>query len=198
MEPVGDVGDEIEIGIAGDAYIGWSVKYGKKIVDGLEPYDIAWIKKPVIADDIDGYAEAREAAPMPILGGEHEFTRWDHEDLLEAEAVDILQPDVGRVGGITELQKVADIAEVHDAPAISHAGTNPTLNAIAGHTNIPMVEYFPTLQWFRERQTERESTYAATIFENPPSPADGSIPLPDEPDVSTQLNPEGLQQFAVE
>lgn len=151
-----------------------------------------------VRDDISGYAEVREAAPMPISGGEHEFTRWGHEDLLEEGAVDILQPDVGRVGGITELQKVADMAEVHDVPVIPHAGTNPTLHAIAGHTNMPMAEYFPTPEWFEERQEKRESTYADAIFQNPPSPENGSIPLPDEPGVSTQLNREALEHFAIE
>ena len=190
------VGDDIEI--AGDAYMGWSVKYAKKMTQRLGKYDMAWVEEPVIADDISGYAEVREAAPMPISGGEHEFTRWGHEDLLEEDAVDILQPDVGRVGGITELQKVADMAEVHDVPVIPHAGTNPTLHAIAGHTNMPMAEYFPIPEWFEERKEGQESTYADAIFENPPSPEDGSIPLPDDPGVSTQLNREALEHFAVE
>jgi L-rhamnonate dehydratase len=187
-----------EIDIAGDAYMGWSVKYAKKMTKRLAKYDMAWVEEPVIADDIDGYAEVREAAPMPISGGEHEFTRWGHEDLLEREAVDILQPDVGRVGGITELQKVADMAEIHDVPVIPHAGTNPTLHAIAGHTNMPMAEYFPTPEWFQEQQEEQGSTYANAIFENPPSPENGSIPLPDEPGISTQLNHDALEHFAVE
>jgi len=190
------VGDEIEI--AGDAYMGWSVSYAKKMVDRLEPYDMAWVEEPVIADDVSGYAEIREAAPMPISGGEHEFTRWGHERLLEEDAVDILQPDVGRVGGITEMQKVADMAEVHDVPVIPHAGTNPTLHAIAGHTNMPMAEYFPTPEWFKERRSEGESTYADAVFANPPQPEDGSIPLPDQPGVSTTLNRDALEKFAVE
>lgn len=197
VETVRDaVGHEIDI--AGDAYMGWSVKYAKKMTQRLAKYDMAWVEEPVIADDIRGYAEVREAAPMPISGGEHEFTRWGHEELLEREAVDILQPDVGRVGGITELQKVADMAEVHDVPVIPHAGTNPTLHAIAGHTNMPMAEYFPTPEWFQEQQEEKESTYADAIFENPPSPEGGSISLPDEPGLSTQLNREALEHFAVE
>jgi L-alanine-DL-glutamate epimerase-like enolase superfamily enzyme len=190
------VGDEIEI--AGDAYMGWSVRYAKKMTQRLEPYDMAWVEEPVIADDVSGYAAVREAAPMPISGGEHEFTRWGHEDLLEAGAVDILQPDVGRVGGITELKKVADVAEVHDVPVIPHAGTNPTLHAIAAHTNMPMAEYFPTPEWFEEQQEAQESTYADAIFENPPAPENGSIPLPEEPGLSTQLNREALEHFAVE
>ncbi|ELK50972.1 mandelate racemase [Haloferax sp. BAB-2207] len=61
-----------------------------------------------------------------------------------------------------------------------------------------MAEYFPTPEWFEERQEKRESTYADAIFQNPPSPENGSIPLPDEPGVSTQLNREALEHFAIE
>jgi L-alanine-DL-glutamate epimerase-like enolase superfamily enzyme len=189
------VGDDIDI--AGDAYMGWSVKYAKRMTKRLEKYDMAWLEEPVIADDIDGYVEIRKAAPMPISGGEHEFTRWGHERLLEQGAVDILQPDVGRVGGITELRKVADMAEVHGVPVIPHAGTNPTLHVIAAHTNMPMAEYFPTPNWFEERDKQKDSTYADAIFKNPPTPENGVIPLPDEPGLSTQLNHDALMHFSL-
>lgn len=189
------VGDDIDI--AGDAYMGWTVRYAKKMTQRLEEYDMAWVEEPVIPDDIDGYAEVREAAPMPISGGEHEFTRWGHEELLEEEAVDILQPDVGRVGGISEMKKIADMAEVHDVPVVPHAGTNPTLHVIAASTNAPMAEYFPIPNWYKERQ-EGESTYADAIFANPPSPEDGTLPLPEGIGVSAELNREALNHFAME
>lgn len=189
------VGDDIDI--AGDAYMGWSVRYAKKMTQRLEPYDMAWIEEPVIPDDIDGYAEVREAAPMPISGGEHEFTRWGHEELLEKEAVDILQPDVGRVGGISEMKKIADMAEVRDVPVIPHAGTNPTLHFIAASTNAPLAEYFPIPEWYKEQQ-EDDSTYADAIFANPPSPENGTLPLPEGVGVSAELNREALDHFAME
>ena len=189
------VGDEIDI--AADAYMGWTVRYAKKMTQRLERYEMAWIEEPVMPDNIEGYAEVREAAPMPISGGEHEFTRWGHKDLLEKEAVDILQPDVGRVGGISEMKKIADMAETYDVPVIPHAGTNPTLHFIAGSMNAPMAEYFPIPEWYKEQQ-EGDSTYADAIFANPPSPENGTIPLPDSPGVSAELNREALEHFALE
>jgi L-alanine-DL-glutamate epimerase-like enolase superfamily enzyme len=197
VETVRDaVGDEIEI--AGDAYMGWSVKYAKRMVERLEPYDMAWVEEPVIPDDIDGYAEVREAAPMPISGGEHEFTRWGHKELLEREAVDILQPDVHRCGGLTELQKIDSMASAHDVPVIPHTGTNPHLHFIAASTNAPMAEYFPIPEWYTEQQGEKESTYADAIYANPPSAEDGTIALPEGVGLSAELNREALDHYAVE
>jgi len=197
VETVRDaVGDEIEI--AGDAYMGWSVKYAKRMVERLEPYDMAWVEEPVIPDDIDGYAEVREAAPMPISGGEHEFTRWGHKELLKREAVDILQPDVHRCGGLTELQKIDSMASAHDVPVIPHTGTNPHLHFIAASTNAPMAEYFPIPEWYTEQQGEKESTYADAIYANPPSAEDGTIALPEGVGLSAELNREALDHYAVE
>ncbi|WP_114575907.1 enolase C-terminal domain-like protein [Saliphagus sp. LR7] len=197
VETVRDaVGDDLAI--AGDAYMGWSVKYAKEMTQRLEPYDMAWVEEPVIPDDIDGYAAVREAAPMPISGGEHEFTRWGHEELLERGAVDILQPDVHRCGGLTELLKIDALASTHDVPVVPHTGTNPHLHFIAASTNAPMAEYFPIPEWYQERQGEKESTYADAIYANPPQAEDGTLSLPDGTGLSSELNREAVEHFAVE
>ncbi|WP_436922964.1 enolase C-terminal domain-like protein [Halosimplex amylolyticum] len=187
-----------DIAIAGDAYMGWSVRYAKKMLDRLEKYDMEWVEEPVIPDDIDGYAEVRESTSIPISGGEHEFTRWGHEELLERGAVDILQPDVHRCGGLTELQKIDALASTHDVPVVPHSGTNPHLHFIAASTNAPMAEYFPIPEWFQEQQEEKDSTYADAIYEHPPDAEDGVIPLPDGVGLSSELNREALDDYAVE
>lgn len=193
------VGDDIAI--AGDAYMGWNVRYTKKMLQRLERYDMEWVEEPVIPDDIDGYTEIRDASNVPISGGEHEFTRWGHKELLEREAVDILQPDVHRCGGLTELLKIDSMASAHDVPVIPHSGTNPHLHFIAASTNSPMAEYFPVPDWYKARQKEvedRDSTYADAIYANPPNATNGTIPLPEENGLSAELNREALEHFAVE
>lgn len=190
------VGDELRV--AADAYMGWNVRYAKKMVDRLERYDPMWVEEPVIADNIDGYAEINAYAPFPISGGEHEFLRWGHKQLLEKNAVDILQPDVHRAGGLTETKKIADLAATYDVPVIPHAGTNPTLHFIAAHDNAPMAEYFPIPDWYlRRRDDDRESTYADAIYANPPHPEDGMLDVPPGPGVNATLNREAIAEFTV-
>jgi L-alanine-DL-glutamate epimerase-like enolase superfamily enzyme len=192
------VGDDLAI--AADAYMGWSVRYAKKMCSRLEKYDLAWVEEPVIPDDIDGYAEINASTSIPISGGEHEFTRWGHERLLERDAVDVLQPDVHRAGGLTETKRIADLASTHDVPVIPHSGTNPTLHFIAAATNAPMAEFFPIPEWYTERQPEgeRESTYADAIYADPPTPTDGELPLPPGPGIGAELNRDALAEFALE
>jgi len=191
------VGHDIEL--ATDAYMGWNVNYAKKMCDRLERYDPAWVEEPVIPDDIDGYAEIRESTSVPISGGEHEFTRWGHKTLLENGAVDILQPDIHRVGGLTEMRRVASIASTYDVPVIPHSGTNPTLHFIAATNNSPMAEYFPIPEWYRRQQDEdKESTYADAIYANPPTAENGQIQIPDGVGLSSELNRKAVEQYDVD
>ncbi|WP_135305041.1 enolase C-terminal domain-like protein [Haloarcula amylovorans] len=187
-----------DIKLAGDAYMGWSVRYAKKMLGRLEKYDMEWVEEPVIPDDLDGYAELRASTDVPISGGEHEFTRWGYKEMLEKETVDILQPDVHRMGGLTELQRVDAMASAHDVPIIPHTGTNPHLHFIAASTNAPMAEYFPIPEWYQEQQGEKDSTYADAIYQHPPDANDGVIPLPDGVGLSAELNREALDHFALE
>jgi L-alanine-DL-glutamate epimerase-like enolase superfamily enzyme len=80
------VGDEVDV--AGDAYMSRSVRYAKEMTGRLERYDVAWVEEPVFPDGIDGDAEVREAALMPIAGAEHEFTRWGYRERLGRDAID--------------------------------------------------------------------------------------------------------------
>jgi L-alanine-DL-glutamate epimerase-like enolase superfamily enzyme len=197
VEAVRDaVGDEIAI--AGDAYMGWTVRYAKKMVKKLERFDMEWVEEPVIPDDVDGYAEVRAASGTPISGGEHEFTRWGHKELLERDAVDVLQPDIHRVGGLTEMQKIADMASAHGVPVIPHSGTNPTLHFIASCANAPMAEYFPIPEWYQEQQAEKDSTYADAIYADPPSPENGVLSLPESAGLGSEVNEDALAEFTVE
>lgn len=186
-----------DIKIAGDAYMGWDVRYAKKMIKRLEKYDMEWVEEPVIPDNIDGYAEIKAATDTPISGGEHEFTRWGHKDLLERDAVDILQPDVHRCGGLTELQRIDAMASAHDVPVIPHSGTNPHLHFIAASANAPMAEYFPIPEWYKAEKEDKESTYADAIYQHPPDATNGRIPLPDGPGLTAELNREALEHFAV-
>jgi L-rhamnonate dehydratase len=96
-------------------------------------------------DDYDGYAELRQKVRgTAIATGEHEYTRWGQLELLKRRAVDVLQPDVHWVGGITELKKVVALASAYNVPTIPHAGgtSAPGLAVIASSVGCPMAECF--------------------------------------------------------
>ncbi len=102
------VGDEIDIML--DAWMSWDVPYTVKMASLLEEYEPRWIEEPVLPDKIESYAEIRRRVNVPISGGEHEYTRWGMKQLLDAQAVDVLQPDIYWCGGITETLKILALA----------------------------------------------------------------------------------------
>ena len=135
------VGDEIDV--MADAYMGWTLDYAKRMLPLLEPFNLRWLEEPVIPDDIHGYAELKPYGRIPIAGGEHEFTLLRLSRSLEARAVDYIQFDTNRVGGLTQARKIAALAEAHSIPVIPHAGQMHNYHVVMASLNSPMAEYFP-------------------------------------------------------
>lgn len=75
----------------------------------------------MLADDIEGLAAIARATPIPVATGEHEYTKFGFKDFIARGGADIVQPDIGRVGGVTEWLKVAHLAHAFNLPVASHA-----------------------------------------------------------------------------
>jgi len=86
----------------------------------LEEFDIFWFEEPVPPEDIDGYAEVKARSRISIAGGEAELTSYGFHSLLEKRAVDIVQPDCCASGGISEFQKIATLASLHNIQCYPH------------------------------------------------------------------------------
>jgi L-alanine-DL-glutamate epimerase-like enolase superfamily enzyme len=138
------VGDGVDV--MADAYMGWTLDYAKRMLPLLEPYNLRWLEEPVIPDDIHGYAELKRAGRVPIAGGEHEHTLYGFRELLEARAVDVIQFDTNRVGGLTQARKIAALAEAHSVPVIPHAGQMHNYHVVMASLNSPMAEFFPPVE----------------------------------------------------
>ena len=102
------VGDGVDI--MGDAYMGWNLDYARRMIPLLEKYNLRWLEEPVIPDDLHGYVELKNLGRIPIAGGEHAYTQYEVRDMLEMRAVDYVQIDTNRVGGISQSRKIAAMA----------------------------------------------------------------------------------------
>jgi len=184
------IGDEIDL--MADAYMGWTLDYAKRMLPLLEPFHLRWLEEPVIPDDIHGYAELKSRSPIPIAGGEHEFTCYGFRDLLEARALDYIQFDANRVGGITQARKIAALAEAYSIPVIPHAGQMHNYHLVMASLNSPLAEYFPVVD------VEVGNELFWYIFSGEPRANDGSIDLDDNtPGLGLTVNEDGLQQFRI-
>lgn len=103
-----------------------AIAYGNAVADQA----IGWFEEPVPPEDIAGYLEVKARQPIPVAGGEASFARWDFAKLIQARAMDVLQPDVAACGGISELKKIADMASAFGMRVNPHVwGTGVALAA---------------------------------------------------------------------
>lgn len=183
-------GDDIDV--MADAFMGWTVDYTRRIMPMLQPFGLRWLEEPVVADDIGGYAELRALNQIPIAGGEHEFTLAGIRQLIEARAVDVIQFDTNRVGGITQAAKIAALAEAFDVPVIPHAGQMHNYHVVMASVNAPMAEFFP------RSPVEVGNELFWYLFKGEPEAQNGYIDLSDDiPGLGLELNEESLKDFEV-
>ncbi|HVB96219.1 MAG TPA: mandelate racemase/muconate lactonizing enzyme family protein [Chloroflexota bacterium] len=179
------VGDDVEILI--DANNGYYAKQAITMAKEFEQYRVGWFEEPVLADDIDGLAAVARATSIPVATGEHEYTKFGFKDLIARGGADVVQPDVGRVGGITEWLKVAHLAHAFNLPVAPHAVALVHLHLACATPNLRIVEYLGV-----EDQGYHE------FFVDFPQPKDGFwSPFPDRPGLGIELNPITVKKYSV-
>jgi L-alanine-DL-glutamate epimerase-like enolase superfamily enzyme len=181
------IGDEIDV--MADAYMGWTLDYAKRMLPLLEPFNLRWLEEPVTPDDIHGYRELKAYGTTPIAGGEHEFTLYGFRELLEAHAVDYIQFDTNRVGGISQARKIAALAEAHSIPVIPHAGQMHNYHVVMASLNSPMAEYFPVVD------IEVGNELFWYIFKGEPKAKDGFVDLDENvPGLGLTIDEDAIKQ----
>lgn len=181
-----------EIDLMADAYMGWTLDYARRMLPLLERYQLRWLEEPVIADDVAGYAALKAMNRIPIAGGEHEFTLYGFRTLLDLKAVDYIQFDTNRVGGLTQGRKIAALAEAYSIPVIPHAGQMHNFHIVMASLNSPMAEFFPVVD------VEVGNELFWYIFKGEPLPEDGFIHLDENlPGLGLTIDEKALAQFNV-
>jgi L-rhamnonate dehydratase len=177
------VGPDVEIMF--DAWSSWNVPYTQRMAELASDYRPWWFEEPVLADFIPHYAELRRTvSTVAIAGGEHEYTRWGIKALLDAEAVDILQPDPTWAGGLTEMTKICALASAYGIPVIPHHGGWAATHLIASQTltTCPIQEWL--IQWGNRRQV---------FLKHRIVPEDGYISLPEVPGLGIELDEDAIE-----
>ena len=182
------VGDDVDLMV--DAHGCLDVSTAIRIAKALEPYDLAWFEEPVSPDDHAGLAEVRRATTIPIATGEREFTRFDFLSLMEKCAMDVVQPDVSRAGGFTEIRRIAAMASARGLRVAPHAWGSGVLFAASIHLamalpNCPILE---VSQAYMPLMTD--------VFEEDYDIKDGRVHAPQRPGLGFTLREDYAERFA--
>jgi D-arabinonate dehydratase len=155
-----------------------------------ERYDLAWLEEPVSPDDVPGMAKVAAASDVPIAVGENEYTKHGFRELIQNRAADVLQPDVTRVGGVTEWRKVAAMAEAEGLRVAPHAVHELHVHLAAAAPNCSLIEFFTPEAEIQE--------FLAHLFVQPVlAPRDGVLALPTAPGFGLEVDEDVARRHEV-
>ena len=117
------LGDDYDIML--DCWQSFDPIYAIELAERIEEYRPRWLEECVMPDRIDSYRRVKDATPIPLAGAEHEYTSWGFKRFIDAEALDILQPDMYWAGGLSETLKIAALARAADLIVIPHGHSTP-------------------------------------------------------------------------
>src|SRR3569623_1936296 len=151
-----------------------------------------WLEEHVIPADYRGYRELKIHGRYPIAGGELEFTFFGFRELLENIALDYIQFDTNRVGGISLARKISALEESFQVPVVPHAGQMHNYHVVMASLNSPLAEFFPKVD------VEVGNELFWYIFDGEPDPRRGYIDLDENtPGLGLTVNEESLKRFRI-
>src|SRR6266478_3048963 len=172
-----------------DAFWSQGYKWALRASEMLADYDVAWFEEPLRPDAMNDYVELRRRAPVPIAGGEVLTRRQSFQPWLQAGAFDIVQPDVTKVGGISEERRIAWMAQENGVRFIPHGwntaiGLAADLQLASAFAGTDLVEYLTGSPFIDDLLTD------PWRFD-----ADGMLPIPDAPGLGLKLNREAVAKY---
>jgi gluconate/galactonate dehydratase len=177
--------------VAFDCHWTYTRDSAKRLADALEEYDVWWLEDPVPPENIQVQENVTESTLTPITAGENRYRVTEHRRLLEDGAVDIVAPDLPKVGGMRETRKIADVANQYYVPVAMHNVSSPVGTMAGAHVgtaipNLLAVEYHSyELGWWSDLVEE-------DIIE------DGRIEIPEKPGLGVTLDMDTVSEHLVD
>jgi D-galactarolactone cycloisomerase len=173
-----------------DAFWRGDYKWALKTSHMLAGYGVAWFEEPLVPDALEDFVALRRSAPLPISGGEVFTRRQSFEPYLRAGAFDIVQPDVTKVGGMSEERRIAWTAQENGVRMIPHGwntavGLAADLQLASALPGTDLVEYKTGTPYIDEVASGGWSL-----------DEDGMLPIPDAPGLGLELDPDALAKYA--
>jgi L-alanine-DL-glutamate epimerase-like enolase superfamily enzyme len=174
---------------ASDAFWPGDYKWAVRTADMLAGYDVHWFEEPLVPDAMTDYAQLRSRSPVPIAGGEVLTRRQSFQPWLEGGALDIVQPDVTKVGGLSESRRIAWMAQEHRTRFIPHGwntavGLAADLQLASAFHQTDLVEYLTGSPFID-----------AIVVGGWRLDPDGMLPIPDSPGLGIRLDPDEVAKY---
>jgi galactonate dehydratase len=188
------VGDEGDIGV--DFHGRGTKPMAKRLVEELEPYEPMFVEEPVLPEHNDALPEIAQHTTTPIATGERMFSRWDYKGLFENGTVDVIQPDLSHAGGITEVKKIASMAEAYDVAMAPHCPLGPLALASCLQVDATSANAF-----IQEQSLDIHYNETSDVLDYLADPdvfdyEDGYVDLPEGPGLGVEIDEDHVREQA--
>jgi L-alanine-DL-glutamate epimerase-like enolase superfamily enzyme len=184
------VGPDIEIGA--DVNSAYDAATAIRVCERIAKYDLWFLEEPVFPDDLDGYERIRRVSSVPLACGESEFGTFGFRELFRRGLIDVVQPDVARVGGFTAALRVGAMVNAYNLRYAPHTGFSCGVAQVASLHLSAAVPNLSRCEWMWIANP------LAEIFEEPlPQPKDGAITMPTKPGLGLVLDRKKLDRYRV-
>ena len=179
-----------DFGIAVDFHGRVHKPMAKILAKKLEEFDPMFIEEPVLCENMEYFGEIAACCNIPIATGERLYTRYDYKRLFKAGGVDIIQPDLSHAGGITEVRKIAAMAEAYDIALAPHCPLGPI--ALSSCLNVDAVSYNAVIQEqsIGIHYNKDKSVLDYVLNKNDFAFTDGYVAIPSKPGLGVEVNKE--------
>jgi galactonate dehydratase len=184
------LGPEIEIGV--HCHGEFAPVAALQLARAIEPYQPAFFEEPTNPDDLDALQWLGERANVPLAAGERLFSKWAFRDLLQRRIVAIAQPEITRIGGITEAKKIATLAEAFSVKLAPHDGSAGPIAEMANLHVLATTASCLYLEHMADDVPWRSEVARGVLAED-----HGALPLPDRPGLGIDLDEEAIARHPV-
>jgi L-rhamnonate dehydratase len=182
-------GTEIMVDVG--RYVNWTPAHALEMARRFSRYGIYWLEEALPQDDVEGYVWLTRRSPVKIATGEGEWNRFGFKRLITTHAADILQPDIGKAGGLTEGMRIADMVQAWNLGLVPH-GFSSAINVAA---NLQWVAAMPNASLLEFRRTK--SPLMSDLITEPFRHENGYLKIPDKPGLGIELRQDVVEQCRV-
>jgi galactonate dehydratase len=160
-----------------------------RVAKAIEPYQPFWLEEPIRPENVNAMAKLAAHVSVPLASGECNYTKYEFQPILQAQALDIIQPDICLCGGVLEMKKIAAMAEAHYVVVAPHNPLGPVANVVNTHfaastPNFLILEYTPD-----------DAPPRRDLVREPPVVRGGYLPIPEKPGWGIELNEEAFRHY---
>jgi galactonate dehydratase len=182
------LGPDVDIGVDAHAKL-FEVSRAIRLAQVIEPYAPMWLEEPIRPENVAAMAKLAGHVNIPLASGECNYTKYEFRDILTAQALDIVQPDVCLCGGLLEMKKIAAMAEAHYVVVAPHNPMGPLATAVNVHfaactPNFLILEYHP------DDEAPRKD-----LLKEPLMVKDGYLTVPEKPGFGVELNEAAFRHY---